>query len=428
MLGDFFDQVSSASFDNTAFSLDKILPAQGEPGTTLGWPSNFSGTSNAGDPLSVQPLPSANQLNHGSQFLTDMACPGVSPSEDVLLAASTLLGNSQSQITGLPGNVSTEGILSQPQFPHGYSQLSSANLLSHGQHLASYATSSIYKPEGPSSQPSHPIGLHDRTDAYIHQAMFGIQAAPTSAPLVRNNHAPRTIEVRWGSDGSFLDNGYVAPPNQETEEDVTKNLLHKMEFMVTQNSASNTQPPSPGAIGSQEFRKPVAGVLKPAAEEAQKSQSHEAATEVRPRKKRRTNSNLGEQPRGVGADTSTPTRATKGKASTKKTVSKPTTAVPPSTVPSTRPRASSESQRSGRENLTEEQKRSNHILSEQKRRNLIKQGFDDLCSLVPELRGGGYSKSAILIQAADWLENLLKGNEELRATLAGLKEKDGAQS
>ncbi|KAJ5223832.1 hypothetical protein N7468_008374 [Penicillium chermesinum] len=74
-----------------------------------------------------------------------------------------------------------------------------------------------------------------------------------------------------------------------------------------------------------------------------------------------------------------------------------------------------------RENLSEEQKRTNHILSEQKRRNLIRQGFDDLCSLVPGLRGGGFSKSAMLTQAADWLEDIMHGNEILRNQLADMK-------
>lgn len=78
-----------------------------------------------------------------------------------------------------------------------------------------------------------------------------------------------------------------------------------------------------------------------------------------------------------------------------------------------------------RENLTEEQKRSNHILSEQKRRNLIRQGFDDLCTLVPGLKGGGFSKSAMLTQAADWLEEVLRGNDILKAQLAELKAMNG---
>jgi len=85
-----------------------------------------------------------------------------------------------------------------------------------------------------------------------------------------------------------------------------------------------------------------------------------------------------------------------------------------------RERSQSGDLKSGRENLTSEQKRSNHILSEQKRRNLIKQGFDDLCVLVPELKGGGFSKSAMLTKAADWLENLIQGNEKLKLQLAKL--------
>jgi hypothetical protein len=74
-----------------------------------------------------------------------------------------------------------------------------------------------------------------------------------------------------------------------------------------------------------------------------------------------------------------------------------------------------------RENLTEEQKRENHIKSEQKRRTLIREGFEDLNNLVPGLRGGGFSKSAVLIMSADWLEGLLRGNEVLRQRLEALQ-------
>ncbi|KAK7553396.1 hypothetical protein IWX49DRAFT_211477 [Phyllosticta citricarpa] len=74
-------------------------------------------------------------------------------------------------------------------------------------------------------------------------------------------------------------------------------------------------------------------------------------------------------------------------------------------------------QKERRENLTEEQKRSNHIQSEQKRRNAIKIGFGALNELVPGLRAGGFSKSAVLIEAAKFLENMVHGNEMLRQAL-----------
>lgn len=74
-----------------------------------------------------------------------------------------------------------------------------------------------------------------------------------------------------------------------------------------------------------------------------------------------------------------------------------------------------------RENLTEDQKRENHIKSEQKRRTLIREGFEDLGELVPGLHGGGFSKSAVLIMSADWLEDLIQGNDILRQRLAQLQ-------
>jgi hypothetical protein len=68
-----------------------------------------------------------------------------------------------------------------------------------------------------------------------------------------------------------------------------------------------------------------------------------------------------------------------------------------------------------RENLTEEQKRNNHIQSEQKRRNLIKNGFIELNQLVPELRTGGFSKSNSLVEAAKFVKKLQAENDELKA-------------
>jgi hypothetical protein len=72
-----------------------------------------------------------------------------------------------------------------------------------------------------------------------------------------------------------------------------------------------------------------------------------------------------------------------------------------------------------RENLTEAQKRSNHILSEQKRRNLIKRGFDDLHDLVPEIRNGGQSKSGILTETANFLEKIIEDNKTFQKLAGG---------
>ncbi|KNG50026.1 helix-loop-helix dna-binding protein [Stemphylium lycopersici] len=81
-----------------------------------------------------------------------------------------------------------------------------------------------------------------------------------------------------------------------------------------------------------------------------------------------------------------------------------------SVVDEKKKRAPAATQKTHRENLTEEQKRNNHILSEQKRRDLIKQGYKDLNELVPAVRGGGLSKSQILVEAATFLEKLIEDN------------------
>ncbi|KAF1826257.1 uncharacterized protein K489DRAFT_303288, partial [Dissoconium aciculare CBS 342.82] len=51
-----------------------------------------------------------------------------------------------------------------------------------------------------------------------------------------------------------------------------------------------------------------------------------------------------------------------------------------------------------RQNLSDKQKRENHIMSEKKRRQLIKTGYADLNKLVPALAGGknGMSRSESL--------------------------------
>lgn len=74
--------------------------------------------------------------------------------------------------------------------------------------------------------------------------------------------------------------------------------------------------------------------------------------------------------------------------------------------------------------LSEEQRRQNHIKSEKKRRILINEGFDDLCSLVPSLGKGKFCKSTVLQLAGQWLEVLIEGNEVLEKQLAELKEQE----
>jgi hypothetical protein len=92
-----------------------------------------------------------------------------------------------------------------------------------------------------------------------------------------------------------------------------------------------------------------------------------------------------------------------------------------SSTSSTSPQPQSKhSRKKRRENLSEAQKRLNHITSEQRRRNLIQQGFNEIHNIVPTLRSQrerGDSKSVVLLKTVDYLLELKAGNDRLRRML-----------
>ncbi|KAG0319851.1 hypothetical protein BGZ99_004885 [Dissophora globulifera] len=67
-----------------------------------------------------------------------------------------------------------------------------------------------------------------------------------------------------------------------------------------------------------------------------------------------------------------------------------------------------------KELLTEEEKRANHIASEQKRRNTIRNGFKDMTDIIPDLKDVNSSKSTILFKAVDFIKHLERQNRVLQ--------------
>lgn len=66
-----------------------------------------------------------------------------------------------------------------------------------------------------------------------------------------------------------------------------------------------------------------------------------------------------------------------------------------------------------RPRLTDAEKKQNHIISEQKRRQAIRQGFDRLASLVPGMEGQGRSEALVLGNGV----NSIKYHTALKAKL-----------
>lgn len=77
--------------------------------------------------------------------------------------------------------------------------------------------------------------------------------------------------------------------------------------------------------------------------------------------------------------------------------------------------------RANRELLTEEEKRANHIASEQKRRNTIRNGFKEMTDVVPTLKNINHSKSTILFKAVEYIKHLDRRNRSLREKIASLQ-------
>ncbi|ORE02509.1 helix-loop-helix DNA-binding protein, partial [Rhizopus microsporus var. microsporus] len=75
--------------------------------------------------------------------------------------------------------------------------------------------------------------------------------------------------------------------------------------------------------------------------------------------------------------------------------------------------------------LTEEQKRANHIASEQKRRANIRIGFEQLVDIVPTLSDGHKSEAMILQKSVEYLRHLVEVKTNLKETARQLQLKLG---
>ncbi|MCJ1313291.1 hypothetical protein MMC25_006968 [Agyrium rufum] len=246
----------------------------------------------------------------------------------------------------------------------------------------------------------------------------------------------RTANLQFGSDNGFNNQGYMPPSDQQTLEQVTQNALGKLECLERQPSANTTQANSPAVphtplkrsrdqlkvanLPSSTPTLPTNGAQSTAllgnGEALQPAKKRKA---VAPPVKReyddddddddddeehQTNNQYSSLARNGNR------RSTTGGSARKQSSPGPG------------------GSRASRDNLTEAQKRANHVLSERKRRDLIKQGFDDLSEMVPELRAGGVSKSQMLVLVGDWLEDLVQGNVNLKRQLDELEAQDRYQA
>ncbi|KAI9820653.1 MAG: hypothetical protein M1827_005022 [Pycnora praestabilis] len=430
MLDNFFDKMGSSGFENGDVFFDRSMPGQEDGGLGLNWatelPPTFHGsTTSLAQPSAIgNNIPVSTHHSRNGHHTNSNELQPITTSADVLAAASTLFQNGQ--VGHFSATLGGNSILPARVMGNSYHDGHARGVSSDAQPIDTYQGTINESTRTSSISSSQQRALpNDMRQAYYNGMNYGRPHSSQSADAY--HYGAKVGEIRWGSDGSFLTHGYVAPPNQETEEEVTKDLMQKLECFEPQSSANNTEPSSPMLLKQSHHRKkPSSGrkgtnvIIEQISEDEEDEDLAELNNEADLRPKKRRKSKFKDEDKDEAIISPQRVKGRKGKAAAngRKACSRKVSKVDGSPE---RRKIQSGDVKSNRENLTEEQKRSNHILSEQKRRNLIKQGFEDLCELVPELRGGGFSKSAMLIQAADWLEDIMKGNEVLKAQLASLK-------
>ncbi|KAJ4297462.1 hypothetical protein N0V90_005353 [Kalmusia sp. IMI 367209] len=322
---------------------------------------------------------------------------------DDLQAASTLYSQSQ-----IPASLPTY----QPNGrSYSFHAVSSTNLNTNGHGLNGLPTS---MPLVPTSATSNGL-VHEQLAALLpnHDVPGSVDATITSQfanSTARAKHEAEQQErarpslkrsYTYGTDSSFHASGFQPSSKHESEEVVTSRLIRELQH------AQPLARPVPGHTNGTlqtagHVHLPVAADDSDSNEERASDETSADDDEEKRRKKRRKRPSPAKN--GKRKSISGPSSSKNRKASIDDRVKKPRS-------------KSMASQKPQRENLTEEQKRNNHILSEQKRRNLIKRGFDDLHDLVPEIRNGGLSKSGVLTEAANFLEQLIQDNQRYAALL-----------
>ncbi|GAW15776.1 hypothetical protein ANO14919_051960 [Xylariales sp. No.14919] len=331
---------------------------------------------------------------------------------------------SQPALTHYPQNV--------PQFFHGQSgfhvpaeqnaQVDAATLLttlqsgrpngylSRTNSLSDFRPSSDTQPQrshGSSFSQLHPMQDYDNSirptrsnevDTLFTDMMFGSQGSSAPRPAERP-------ELQWGSDIHFAGNQTFVPAQHESSEALERRQLETVsKALKLAHSIPNTRASSP--IGGREAT--GLGILGDTNGDIRMEEN--AATPKKPRKaKAKTNGKGGDH--AVQSPSKAAATAKKRKSQSEHDVSP---GFPAGREAPVKRRKSAPSQpKPPRENLTDAQKRENHIKSEQKRRGAIKEGFDDLNFIVPNLQNGGYSKSSTLILTGEWLDSLIRGNQNM---------------
>jgi len=331
----------------------------------------------------------------------------------------------------------------------------------------------------------HPsLSLDTMATAYPWNQPFP-QPRPSFSASHAQIHPPPSLSHTYGSDPSFGARGFygnsfmfqqsqdkaanltnvpfahqAAANGASYPHDPTKQLRpHGLPSVPTARPKLNSQASSPGSVGGLPLSSPASATQQQRTysrtnsrvRPALPAQDHDEVSEKQPRKRRKSQMERDDEAEYLPdmptesnvASRSAKVRNSRESSDDERPAPPPNTAAakrrrsggtarsPPDSNVSESPTAEGSSGRrkrgdgKARQNLTDKEKRQNHIFSEQKRRNMIKECFSDLENMVPSLAGGkaGFSKSEALKEVALMIENTLTGNKTVMDGL-GLTEID----
>lgn len=341
------------------------------------------------DPFQGMPLNNTNYDFYQTNDLMAMT------HQDILSAASILNNNISQAPMG-------QSQMSPPQMTHAH--MPRQRMSVGGMGSTSGVLESIEHMHTPNTLPTASFmgtPTSQDVDAYNQpgRLVLGLNPLNTAQPLHYDgpHTAPPRMDnarmYRFGSDNHFMVSGFVPQNVAETHEYVQERLVDELRMLKPinrSNDVSRQQSPVQQSTANRSVVSQGQG---------SSGSGEDVHQDTKPLKRRRQ-------------DSEDESYGSKAKASARKVSLNPRLRRVSSAENGPKRRRSSltGSAKQSRENLSEEQKRSNHIASEQKRRNLIKEGFDELNTLVPELRAGGLSKSGILNEAGTFLEQLIEIN------------------
>ncbi|KAI4188860.1 MAG: hypothetical protein L6R41_001881 [Letrouitia leprolyta] len=215
---------------------------------------------------------------------------------------------------------------------------------------------------------------------------------------------------KYGSDPQFAKNRFIAPTNQRTEESITIEVLRQFQCLDPQGSVITTRTSSPFVEGQKGLDLRSTDPM----DTATRVHGSENILEVLPKRQRPSTTQekdyilLDESPLSPQKSPNALPVKKRGRPKAQKSDDQIAT------------QGQHPKKKRARKKLSDEEKRSNHVNSEQKRRDEQNRQWNDLLTFVPGIREGYRSKCDKIVYANRWLHQLLNANERMESYLLTL--------